>query len=209
MRLQVALGFRVHSGWASVVAAAGFPSRPVIVERRRIQIADPALAGSKQPYHAAVNAEYPEDLIRRFRDSSNSLGISAIVSLVDELKEKGSTVVGAAVLCAAGRALPDLATILRSHPLLHTAEGEFFREVVASAAEHCSLTLIRIKEREAWDRGTGLFNPPVKDLHEYMSTLGKALGPPWTQDEKLACLAAWFVLAGGHEKKSLLDSAAI
>jgi hypothetical protein len=29
-----------------------------------------------------------------------------------------------------------------------------------------------------------------------LAALGKPLGPPWTQDEKLASLAAWLVLRG-------------
>ena len=52
-RARAALGFRVHSGWAAAVAVAGTPARPEILERRRIDIADPALRGSAQPYHAA------------------------------------------------------------------------------------------------------------------------------------------------------------
>jgi hypothetical protein len=51
-----ALGFRVHSGWAALVAlAAGSredPS-PRVAARFRIEIADPSIDGSKQPYHAA------------------------------------------------------------------------------------------------------------------------------------------------------------
>jgi hypothetical protein len=33
-------------------------------------------------------------------------------------------------------------------------------------------------------------------LRARLTALGKPLGPPWSQDEKLSALAAWLVLAG-------------
>ena len=47
-------GFRAHSGWAAMVAVAGTILAPLVIERRRVVIADPSMAGSKQPYHAAA-----------------------------------------------------------------------------------------------------------------------------------------------------------
>jgi hypothetical protein len=78
---------------------------------------------------------------------------------------------------------------------MHTAEGEFFREVLVGAAEQCALPVTRVKEREIWDRATSLFRLPVADLQARIDALGKTLGPPWRQDEKLASLAAWIALA--------------
>src|SRR5258708_3996478 len=48
-----ALGFRAHSGWAVGVVVTGSRSNLEVLERRRIEIADAAIPGSKQPYHAA------------------------------------------------------------------------------------------------------------------------------------------------------------
>jgi hypothetical protein len=31
-----------------------------------------------------------------------------------------------------------------------------------------------------------------------LEAMGKRVGPPWRQDEKLAATAAWIVLAGDH-----------
>ena len=52
-----ALGFRAHSGWAALVVVAGDPRAPEVVLRERIEMADPELPGSKQPYHAAEELE--------------------------------------------------------------------------------------------------------------------------------------------------------
>jgi hypothetical protein len=192
-----ALGFRAHSGWTAMVAVAGSPGRPVVLERRRIETADTAIPGSKQPYHAAerLGVERAETLIRQCRDSSTLLAMRAVSAMVAQLKQNGLTVVGAGILFASGRPLPDLAATLRSHALIHTAEGEFFREVLVRASEHCSLHVTKVKEREVWDRGTMVFRLPSADLQQRIGGLGRSLGPPWRQDEKLASLAAWIALA--------------
>ncbi len=178
--MKVALGFRARSGWAVAVAVAGSVDSPIVIERRRIVVADPAIPGSKQPFHAAgvLEIRQAEAFIQRCRDSSTQLARNAVRDLV-----AGRNVVGAAVLFASGRLLPELAATLRSHALIHTAEGEFFREVLVEASECCKVAVKKIRERE------------IRDLQPKIASLGKSLGPPWTQDEKLASLAAWFALA--------------
>jgi hypothetical protein len=114
--------------------------------------------------------------------------------MIAQLKQNGLRVVGAGILFASGRSLPELAAILRSHALIHTAEGEFFREVLVRASEDCLLPVTKVKEREIWDRGTVLFGLASADLQERIGALGRTVGPPWRQDEKLASLAAWIAL---------------
>lgn len=196
MSEAAAIGFRVHSGWAAAVAAAGSPAKPVVLERRRIELAAASIPGSKQPYHAAegLEAGEAEALIRRCHGSSLLLAKSAVSALAAQLTQTGYRVVGTGILFASGRPLPDLAKILRSHALLHTAEGEFFREALAGASEDCLLTVVRVKEREAWDRGAAAFGTSSTDLQRRIGELGRSLGPPWRADEKLAALAAWLAL---------------
>ena len=87
--------------------------------------------------------------------------------------------VGAGILFASGRPLPDLAATL---------------QVLVRASEHRSLHVTKVKEREVWDRGTMVFRLPAVDLQQRIAGLGKSLGPPWRQDEELASLAAWIAL---------------
>jgi hypothetical protein len=197
MTEAAALGFRAHSGWAAAVAVTGSPSSPVVLDRRRIETADPAIPGSRQPYHAAEPLDFAksEALIRQCRESSMLLAMRAVTGMVAQLRQNGFTIPGTGILFASGRALPELAAILRSHALIHTAEGEFFREVLVHASEHCSLRVTKVKEREAWDRGAALFQIPCADLEKRIGAIGKSLGPPWRQDEKLASMAAWIALA--------------
>jgi len=192
-----ALGFRTHSGWTAAVAVGGAPGKPLVLDRRRIETSDAAIHGSRQPFHAAetLSFEEAEALIRRCRASSTLLATHAVTAMVAQFTQNGHTVVGAGILYASGRALPDLAAILGSHALIHTAEGELFREVLVHASEHCSLPVTKIKEREIWERGEMLLRRPQEELQQLIDALGKSLGPPWRQDEKLASMAAWIALA--------------
>ena len=67
------LGFRAHSGWAAVVAVAGSPDLPVILERLRIELAEIGIRGSKQPFMLPQGAtiDTAASLICRCRDSSH------------------------------------------------------------------------------------------------------------------------------------------
>jgi len=183
---------------------AGSLKKPVVLERCRIETADPSIPGSKQPYHAAerLDAQKAETLIELCRDSSILLAKHSVSALVAQITGQGYRVVGSGILFASGRLLPDLAATLESHALIHTAEGQFFREALVSASKHCSLPVTRIKERETWDRGASVFHLDPADLRLRIMELGRSLGPPWREDQKLAALAAWIALAESDNRSS-------
>src|SRR5229473_6406569 len=106
--MRTALGFRAHSGWAALVAAAGTIDAPRILERRRIVIADPEMSGSKQPYHAAAELPFPqaEALVRRAVESSRALALDVMAATVKELRSQGHEVAGCGVVVGSGKALP-------------------------------------------------------------------------------------------------------
>jgi hypothetical protein len=68
---------------------------------------------------------------------------------------------------------------LAAHPRIHTAEGCFYRDVLAEA---CPIP-VRIV--------------PPKTLDD--SKVGKIAPAPWGRDQRLAALAAWAVL--GENKR--------
>ena len=146
---RVALGFRAHSGWAVAVAVAGSLDRPVVLDRRRIEIAGAGVP--RQPYHAAaeLEPEKAEEFLRRCREKCAPVTTAAVGALME-----GKAVVAAGILFAAGQALPDLPAILRSHALIHTAEGEFYREVLMRACEACSLPVMRVRNATRGRRRT-------------------------------------------------------
>jgi hypothetical protein len=179
--MRTALGFRAHSGWAAVVAVAGTIDAPRVLERRRIVIADAEIPGSKQPYHAAADLPFSsaETLVREAIESSRALALEAVSAMIGALRVQGHEVVGCGVLLGSGKALPGLAAILSSHALIHTAEGRMFRDVLVWAARECRLPVAGVSEK-------GLDAASLKRI----ASLGKLLGPPWTQDQKYATAAA-------------------
>jgi hypothetical protein len=199
VRRRAALGFRVHSGWAAAVAVAGTPARPEILERRRIEIADPGIRGAVQPYHAAEGMAISE--AKRYLDQSESasarLARNAIAVLAADVRAKGCELMGAALLLASGRPLPALESVLASHALIHTADGEHFREAIVRGCEHAGLDVLRIREREVAASAAKRFRTTEAELMKRVGEAGKAVGAPWRADEKLAALVAWLALAVG------------
>jgi hypothetical protein len=170
---------------------AGPAGSPQVLDRRVIQLADVQVKGSKQPFHAAEPLSLPEAeaLIGRCRQSTQALahrGLEAIAA--------GREIGACGMLLASGRALPELAAILASHALIHTAEGEFFRDAIAAASRERKLPVYRIKERELFEACATQLKLSRAELDRQLSDWGKLLGAPWRQDEKYAALAAWLAL---------------
>ncbi len=192
---QVALGFRSHSGWAAMVAVGGPASAPEVIDRRRIEIADPCIRGSVQPYHAAegLPLEQAEHFVARCSQATRVLARRALREVMEEMK--GYDLVGACILQSSGRPVPALAAILASHALIHTAEGEFYRDAIREASEHCGVPAMGVKERELLAQSANELRIPAVEVERRIAELGKKIGPPWRQDEKLAALAGWLALA--------------
>lgn len=197
MTRSVALGFRAHLGWTAAVAVAGTPGRPEILARRRIELVDPTIARAGQPYHAA--AELPFDEAKRFvarcERAVARLATAGVAELVHDLTAQGLRIAGCGVVIASGRALPPLASILASHPLIHAAEGEHVRRALVQACEHAGLPVARVPERTLAASVAKRFRTTVPALQADLTAAGKPLGAPWTTDQKLAALVAWLVLA--------------
>jgi len=194
---RAALGLRSHSGWAVTVIVGGQLDAPVVIDRRRVEIADPAIGGATQPYHAAAHLDLKkaEEFVKRCAASATQLAERALRALIDDVKEKRHEVLGGGILLGSGRAAPTLATTLASHALIHTAEGELFRRALTQASERCGLALTAVPERELWSRSTLDLHMTLDELQRSVAEMGRQIGPPWRQDEKHAALAGWLALA--------------
>ena len=199
---HAALGFRAHSGWAALVVVAAPSRSPAVIDRRRIELVDPGIPGSKQPYHAAqkLDLKEAEQLVRRCTETARLLARRAFRAVIDDLRGKGHDVVGCGILLGSGRPATTLAATLASHPLIHTAEGDLFRDALTHASERCDLRVTGVPERELYARGTAQLRLPVDKLRSRVTELGRPIGPPWTQDEKHAALVAWLVLAAASQR---------
>jgi hypothetical protein len=194
---RAALGVRMHSGWGVLVAVAGHPDSLEVIDRRRIVVTDPGTPGAKQPYHRAVTLGLPaaETYLAKCAAVSERLASAAIGEVLRALEERRYRVAGCAVLLASGRPLPSLEKILASHPLLHTAEGEFFRNAIRRACDQSKIAVTATREREIDERAKTAFGKTAGRVHRAISSMGKSIGPPWTKDHKAAALAAAMILA--------------
>ena len=194
--MPTAIGLRVHSGWAALVALGGRSSSPGVVDRRRLEMADDAEA--RQPYHTAEGRPLKEAaaLLDRYAKRARTRAAEGLSAALDELQGKGCEPRVAVILAASGRPLPGLEAVLASHALIHTADGEHFRDALAAAAETRGLRVQRIRERELMGAAQAALGRPGAELQAALLAWGKPLGPPWTADQKLGALAAWIALAG-------------
>jgi hypothetical protein len=118
-----------------------------------------------------------------------------------ELERLGSDLGDAGYRIAAGgvcgkepRPLGALAAILASHALIHAAEGEMFRQVLRDAAADRKIAFADVPERDAEARCAQAVGLPAEALRTHLAALGRAAGPPWTKDQKVAALIAWACL---------------
>jgi hypothetical protein len=194
---HAAIGIRTHSGWGAIVAVTNSAGKVEVIDRRRVAITAPGAAGTKQPYHFAENLALPEaeTFVGTCFAASERLALSALRQLLGELHDRHYRIVGSAVLLASGRPLPPLAKILASHALIHAAEGEFFRRAFWKACESLDLAVTGLRERDLDECSRAAFGRAGPGIRQQISTLGRVLGPPWTQDQKVATLAALLVLA--------------
>jgi hypothetical protein len=194
---DAAVGFRMHSGWAAVVALCGPAETPVVVERRKIQLVKMFSYAYRQPYHTAQKMPQHEGVkfIRGVRSEAKRLALSSLRALQEDLAQADVKIVRGALLLASGRALPRLEQILASHALIHTADGELFRDGLRAACAAYNLPLEGITEKELFATASKVLSVQPTALKRRIATLGKSLGPPWSQDEKFAALGAWLTLA--------------
>ncbi len=102
-----------------------------------------------QPYHAASGTSSLEEaaaLIRRAEAIAEQGALSGIDAVAGQHRDV--RLVAAGIPESAASVPADLARLLSAHTLLHTAEGELFREAIASAASARRLRVHRLPARD-------------------------------------------------------------
>ncbi len=209
---HAAVGFRVHSGWTALVTVCLEKGAPLVLARERVHLVETFTYEFRQPYHTAEKLLLGQarDFIERVRDEARRLAHRAIHGLQNDLQKQGIALKGCGLVLSSGRPLRDLEKILGSHALIHTADGELFREAIVHSGALCGLRTEGIKERELLERAARDLRVQPAALMRRITELGRPLGSPWSQDEKFATLAAWLALAAPstRESKARSDSPA-
>jgi hypothetical protein len=186
--MNLALGWKAHSGWAALIAAGLQKGRLVVVERCRVGLIDEPW--QKQPYHAAESLE-----IRQAR-ALIAQGIAAVqqtawremTAAIARESASGHRVVSCAVLV--GKPMPDWSVddILAVHIRMHKAEGVLFQRALIEAARRCGLPLCEVNASSLEQLGAG------SEMPQQLQRIGKELGPPWGMDQKDAARGAYIAL---------------
>jgi hypothetical protein len=150
----------------------------------------------RQPYHTAkkLPLERAGNFIQQSESQARNLACGVVERAMAEVQQRGFKITSCGLLLASGKPLPDLERILASHALIHSADGELFRDALAHAGRQHKLRLLTIRERELFANAEQTLKVKKEHLLRRLTALGRGLGPPWSQDEKFAAHAAWLAL---------------
>jgi hypothetical protein len=192
-----ALGCRAQTGWAALVVVAGGVARPEIVFRGRAELGDPRGRVRKNVYHAARALE--PAAAAQLVEAGERIAAEQAAAVVDrtsrEARDEGAVVRSCAVVVGTSAGQARLESILRSHALVHAAEGRLYQGALLRGAESRGLDTIAIAKRSIWEEGEAALGVAEDELRHWIDELRRDLGPPWAEDQKLAALAGWIALA--------------
>jgi hypothetical protein len=162
-----ALGISIHTGWGAAVLVAGTPEKPEILAKETIRILGD---DERFCFHMAAEMKRPaaEEWLAKLRGKALANARQALAPLTANAK-------ACALVAKPGDPGP-LDEVLAAHPRIHTAEGCFYRDVLAEA---CTIPVRIVSPRTLDD-----------------SKVGKISPAPWGKDQRLAALAAWSALGG-------------
>jgi len=189
----LAIGFRVKTGRATAIVILGPASAPRVRSRHTLQLWDPAIPASHQPWHAEF--ELPPDESARIvpialkavdRASSNALR-----KLVEEVSSHGS-IVGIALVAGSST---DPESIRNPHMRAHAREGQLFPQALATAARAISIPAMMLVESEVFTSAAAKLGKSPDAIKLAVTEMGRAVGKPWSAEEKAAAAAAWIALA--------------
>jgi hypothetical protein len=188
--MEVAFGFKAHSGWAALVSLGARDGVLEVVDRRRVELVakrDGDWPG--QPYHQAegLSPARAKAVVKAGVAEAHRLAERELRRAVRSAEDAGHRVSVCAVLV--GDPMPKWTTeeILGAHLRMHQAEGALYRTALTRAVERCRLRLVTIRESSLTERAE-------KPFGERVTLLGKSIGPPWGRDQKDAALACMIAL---------------
>jgi hypothetical protein len=183
------IGFRVKSGWAAAVLIANSKKAPAVIDSRLIELADPGVAGSRQPYHAGFGtAQTDTAKVKRLVHGIERFSRRTIAALLDEYRKEHRLRTAAVVVAS----LTDPASIANHHMRAHASEGRLFRTVLVDGLERCGLTVRVVLEREVYELLAKALRRSPSRVKTQVAALGEGAGR-WRAEQKVAAAAAWLV----------------
>ena len=192
--MNVAVGVRVKSGWAAAVVLGGPPGAPQLLDSLVLDLSDPAVAATRQPYHAGVGvAQTNTARLRRLIGLIERCARRSVGALVRACRAQGRRIRGIGIVVGSDI---DPRRIANPHIRAHASEGRLFRTVVEKAAKRHALRTVTTVERELLPLAAVALGRSEGAVKRAVTDLGDPFPGPWRAEQKVAAIAAWLVLEG-------------
>jgi hypothetical protein len=189
---NAALGFRVKSGWAASVLLSGPITSPRLCRSFIVDLCDPKIPASRQPYHARMGKlETDSAKINARVRVVHRVTAKSIADLLANCRDKKMRVRTAGIVIGS-QIEPEL--IANLHIRAHALEGQLFRAALDSALRAHRVRTFFLLERAAFGEAAFQLKLSISNVHAVISKLGRSVDGPWRAEQKLAALAAWIAL---------------
>lgn len=165
-----------------------------MVVQRIVELSDPSIPESKQPYHAAMGVlEENKKVIRHRTNVVNRMAAQSVAKLLDHFRTAGYQVNKAGLIVGSQI---DPQSISNPHIRAHALEGRLFRTALEDALQVHGVSCVVVVERDAYAKAAGVVCRTEDDVKRALTGLGRSLDGPWRAEQKLAALVAWMCLSG-------------
>jgi len=189
---QVGLGFRVKSGYAIAVAVHGPTSAPTVAARLVVELSDPAVPATRQPYHDGFYKQQDDRRkLSRLVALVKRCATRSVDALLADPRLAGLRCRGAGVVVGS---VIDPQRVGNLHIRAHASEGRLFRTVLESVLRTHDIACDIIVEKQLAQRAAIGLRCPEGEIRRTLAAFGKTLGGTWRAEEKAASTAAWLAL---------------
>jgi hypothetical protein len=192
MKSRAALGLRVKSGWAAAILLTGSARSPQLCDVQRIDLSDPQLPETRQPYHAGMGRVETNmkkisqrvEVVRRITEKS-------IAKLLAGYRRQNFTIKRAALVVGSQI---DPRSVANPHIRAHALEGQLFRSVLQQSLHGHGIRTEVLLEREAYGQAAVELKQSNENVRRMIQDFGRDAKAPWRAEQKLAAIAAWSAL---------------
>jgi hypothetical protein len=194
MKSRAVLGFRVKSGWAAAILLTGSARSPQLCDIQRIDLSDPQLPETRQPYHAGMGRlEIDMKKISRRMDVVRRITEKSIAKLLAGYRRQNFTIKRAALVVGSQI---DPRSVANAHIRAHALEGQLFRSVLQRSLHGHGVRTEVVFEREAYGKAAAELKQSNENVRRMIQNFGRDAKASWRAEQKLAALAAWLALNG-------------
>jgi hypothetical protein len=158
-----------------------------VLDSRRVQLSDPEVPDSKQPYHDGFATPRTGASLKKLVGIVERYGDKSVRALLRDYATHGK--IRAAGLVVGSLIDPD--TLGNEHIRIHAHEGRLFRTVIHDAVVAAGLKCGIVRERDLNLAAAKTIGLPIARIKKAVAKAGAEIDGPWRAEQKLAAIAAW------------------